>query len=390
MIRGISKHSCLLRCFQQASRRTDFLWARIVGLAGLLGTLACISPAPTWAATDNGGLGLLPIGDQFPPKLQFLIFTPEPVLALPDGTLSVTYQFSDANTALNTQQTAPPRITQATINGGLTTANFPATGYAAFIQMETQRNLFKFRYGLGEGWELGLDQAWISFGAGGIGSSLDRSVESALGAKNPERWSFSANRFEYFVTHNGRFLVDTHSPVDNVPQDPVVSLKWNLSEGGELLPALSLRVAYKAPLDSAKSLPRSLVSSGHDDWGYSVLISKAVGRWVAHFQLGESFFGGEGRDYVQSLNHQFFGLEYRANSRNSVVFQTSSELTVFNVGLESGRSSDFAITRPGEMVSAGYRYAGETYHFDLGFSEDYITDDNTTDTVLFFDLGWKW
>lgn len=390
MIRAVSVLFGPLRCRLHLSRRTDFLWARIGGLAGLLGTLAGLGASSAWAATDNGGLGLLPIGDQFPPKLQFLIFAPEPVLALPAGTLSVTYQFSDANTALNTQQNASPRITQSQVNAGLTTANFPATGYGAFMQIETQRQLLTFRYGLGAGWELGLDQAWISFGAGGAGASLDRSVESATGAKNPERWNFSANRFEYFVTHNGRILVNAHAPVDNAPQDPVVSLKWNLSAGGELLPALSLRVAYKAALDSAKSLPRSLVSSGHDDWGYSVLISKAVGRWVGHFQLGESFFGGEGRDYVPSLNHQFIGLEFRVNSRNSIVFQTSSELTVFNVGQESGKASDFAITRPGDMVTAGYRYAGETYHFDLGFSEDYISNDNTTDTMLFFDFGWKW
>jgi hypothetical protein len=344
------------------------------------------------AAGDNGGLGLLPIQDVFPTKLLFLNYAPEPVLALPAHKLDISYQFSVANTIVNSQyapQNGTPTISQAQVNAGLTAANFPATGFGAYMDMETNRHLFRVRYGLGGGWEVGLDQAWVSFGAGTLDGSIE-SVETVFGGKNPERFSVAKNQFHYYVYHNGQALIATSTPVGSTAQDPVLSLKWNVGEGGEILPAVSLRVAYKAALDSASSSARKLVSSGHDDFGYALLVSKTIGRFVAHIQVGESQLGGSGGVYVSSLHHQIAGLEYRINDRHSLIAQTSSQTSAFNVGNAVPTSTDFPISRPAEVSSFGYKFAGKTFHFDLGFSEDYISHDNTTDIVIFFDLGWKW
>jgi hypothetical protein len=362
----------------------------IAGLA--LAALCLLGGMTVWAAPENGGQGLLPIGDQFPTKLLFLTFTPEPVLALPAAKLDVSYQFSVANTIVNTQA-APlngsPKITQAQVDAGLTGANFPATGFGIFMDMETSRHLLRVRYGLGAGVEVGLEQGWVSFGGGGLDASISQ-VEGAFHGMNPERAALDRNQFHYYVFHNGRALVATSAPVGNVPQDPVLSLKWNLTGGGELLPAISLKFAYKAPLDSAQSTARSLVSSGHDDVGYSLLVSKAIGKVVAHLQVGESQLSGTGSDYVSVLHHQFFGLEYRAGSRHSWIAQTSSQASAFNVGNVPGYSSDFQTSRPADVFTFGYKYGGDVFHLDLGFSEDYNSRDNTTDIVLFLDLGWKW
>ena len=357
-----------------------------------LGAVALGLAAPAWGAAENGGLGLLPIGDQYPIKLRYLTFAPEPVLALPEGTFQLDYQFSVANTIVNTQykpRNGTPTIAQAQVDAGLTAANFPTTGFGAYLDMETDRNLIRFRWGVGDGVELGLDQGWVSFGGGGLDSAIS-GVESVFNGENPERKGVANNQFHYYLYHNGHALIATSSPVDNVPQDPVVSMKWNLTPGGEVMPAVSVRLAYKAPLDSAKSVSRSLVSSGHDDFGYSVMFSKAVGRVVAHLQLGESLLSGVGNDYVPSMRHQFFGLEYRSSSTSSWIIQTSSQVTILNVGNVSGNSTDFQISRPADVASLGYKWAGKTFHGDLGFSEDYNSRDNTTDIVLFFDLGWKW
>jgi Protein of unknown function (DUF3187) len=347
---------------------------------------------PVQAADDNGGLGMLPIGDEFPIKLKFLIFAPERVQALPAGVVDVSYQFSVANTIVNTQfnpQNGSPKIAQSQVNAGLTSANFPSTGYGEYIRAETDRNLFRFRVGIGGGVELGLDQAWVSFGGGALDSTIGE-VEGGFNGENPERRGFATNQFHYYVYNNGRALTATSTSVYNVPQDPVASLKWNLTGGGDILPAISIKFAYKAALDSAKSPERSLVSSGHDDSGYSVMLSKEIGKWVAHLQIGETFIGGGDTDYVSTLRHQIFGLEYRIDSRNSLVAQTSNETSVLNVGTVSATSADFATSRPADVLSAGFEHAGKVFHWDLGFSEDYISRDNTTDIVLFFDLGWKW
>jgi hypothetical protein len=121
-----------------------------------------------------------------------------------------------------------------------------------------------------------------------------------------------------------------------------------------------------------------------------VLLSKSVGRVVAHLQLGESLLSGADGDYVSSVRHQFFGLEFRTTPASSVIFQTSSQSTVFNVGKVPGNSADFQISRPADVVSLGYKYAGPGFRMDLGLSEDYNSADNTTDILLFLDLGWRW
>jgi Protein of unknown function (DUF3187) len=367
------------------------LWAFTGRLAVVLGVISSACTAPV-LAEENGGLGLLPIGDQFPLKLKFLIFAPEPVPALPDHTVDISYQFSVANTIVNTQyspQNGTPKITQAQVDAGLTPANFPSTGFGEYLRVETDRNLFRFRAGVGNGVELGLDQAWVSFSGGALDSAIDE-VEGGFNGENPERHGFAHNQFHYYVYHNGRPLIATSTSVDNVPQDPVASLKWNPTEGGEIMPAISIRLAYKAPLDSANTLPRSLVSSGHDDYGYSLMVSKAIGKWVAHLQIGESQLSGTGIDYVSTLRHQFIGLEYRVDGRNSWVAQTSNETSVLNVGNVSGNAQDFATSRPADVLSAGFKHASDVFHFDFGFSEDYVSRDNTTDIVLFFDVGWRW
>jgi hypothetical protein len=371
-----------------ALRALALAWAAL----GLLGALSPAVAQQGRGAVDNGGQGLLPIGDQYPTKLLFLTFTPEPVLALPAAKLDLTYQFSVANTIVNTQtdpRNGTPKITQTQVDAGLSAANFPTTGFGAYFDMETQRHLFRVRYGLGAGFEAGLDQAWISFGGGMLDANIE-AVEGFFHGQNPERQGFARNQFHYYLFHDGRQLVATSSPVDTVPQDPVFSLKWNLTEGGEMLPAVSVRLAYKAPLDAADSNPRNLVSSGHDDYGYSLMLSKAIGKVVVHLQVGESQLSGTGDDYVSTLRHQFFGLEYRYNSRHSWIAQTSNQTSALNVGNVSGTSTDFQISRPADVFSFGYKYARDVFHMDLGFSEDYNSRDNTTDIVLFFDLGWRW
>ena len=99
---------------------------------------------------------------------------------------------------------------------------------------------------------------------------------------------------------------------------------------------------------------------------------------------------GAGGDYVASVRHQFFGLEFRTSNTGSIVFQTSSQSTVYNVGNVPASSTDFQISRPADVVSLGYKHAGPRFRMDLGISEDYNSADNTTDVLLFLDLGWRW
>jgi hypothetical protein len=348
--------------------------------------------APAAYGADNGGLGPFPVRNLFPPTLPYLNFAPEPVLPLPESALQVTYQFAVANTFINTQyskSTANPVIRQDQVNQGLTEANFPADGYGAYIDLEANVHTLRFRYGLTERLELGVDQAWVSFGAGGLDNSIE-GVETAFNGVNQQRAHAAPNQYHYYLAKDGKLIAGTSTPFHLVPQDPVVSLKWNWGQGGRILPAVSLKLAYKSPLDRAESEPRSLVSSGRADYGYYLMFSKAVGFMVAHFQIGETLLSVRGKEVASSLKHKLFGLEFRSSESTSFLLELVTESSIFRQPTPDSARDDFQISRPSDLVLMGVRYQGKSFLFDLGFVEDTNAVFNTTDIVLFFNLGWQW
>lgn len=341
---------------------------------------------------DNGGLGPFPVRNLFPPALPYLNYTPEPVLNIPESAFQVTYQVAVANTFVNTQYsktTANPVIKQSNVDQGLTAANFPSQGYGAYIDLEAQIQTLRFRYGLTDSLELGLDQSWASFGAGTLDNSIS-GVETAFNGVNQQRSHATPNQYHYFVAKDGKLITASSQPFTNVPMDPVFSAKWNLGEGGRILPAVSLKLSYKSPLDSAQSMPRSLVSSGHADYGYDLMFSKAVGFVVAHFQISETVLTPRNKEFASSLEHKLFGLEFRASESNSFLMELVTESSIFRQPSTDSTQDDFQISRPTDLVLMGLRHKGESFLFDLGFVEDTNSALNTTDIVLFSTLGWQW
>ncbi len=341
---------------------------------------------------DNGGLGPLPIRNLFPVALPYLNFVPEPVLVLPVSTLQVTYQFAVANTFINSQHSSTssnPVISKSDVEAGLTAANFPTQGYGAYVDLEADVHTLRFRYGLSPALELGLDQSWVSFGGGTLDGSI-RGIEGAFNGVNQQRSHAAYNQYHYFIAKDGQLLVATEKPIDLVPQDPVWSLKWNWGEGGKLLPAVSLKLAYKSPLDRAADVPRSLVSSGKPDVGYYLLLSKAVGFVVAHFQAGESMLSVKDRQFASSLQHKLFGLEFRGSPANSLLLELATQSSIFRAPSTDSIRDDFQISRPTDVVVMGWKHKRDGFLFNLGLMEDLNAQQNETDIVLFLDFGWQW
>ncbi|HEX7928107.1 MAG TPA: DUF3187 family protein, partial [bacterium] len=193
-----------------------------------------------------------------------------------------------------------------------------------------------------------------------------------------------------YLAKDGKLLTASADPFQLVPQDPVFSLKWNWGEGGNILPAVSLKLEYKMPLDSADSMPRSLVSSGRADWGYQLMFSKAVGFVVAHFQIGETMLDVHDGDFATSLRHKMYGLEFRASEANSFLVELVTESSIFRQPSTNSARDDFLISRPTDLVLMGLRHKRDGFMFDLGFVEDTNSSYNTTDIVLFFSMGWQW
>ncbi len=381
----VTAQSCSGRAF--SARRTAH-WARWG--AGLV-LLAALGPGLARGA-DNGGLGPFSVRNMFPVALPYLNFVPEPVLPLPESTLDISYQYAVANTFINTQYSktsSNPVIRQPQVDAGLNAANFPAQGYGAYIDLESAVHTLRFRYGFTPSVELGLDQSWVTFGRGSLDNNIG-GVETAFNGVNQSRSHATTNQYHYFLAKDGKLLIASEKAFDFVPQDPVFSLKWNWGEGGKLLPAVSLKLAYKSPLDAAESQPRSLVSSGKGDFGYYLMFSKSVGFVVAHFQIGETLLSTPHQQFAGALDHKLFGLEFRGSNANSFLLELVTQSSIFRRPPADSIRDDFQISRPTDVVVMGWKHQRDGFKFDLGFVEDLNAQENETDIALFFSFGWKW
>ncbi|HEX7926976.1 MAG TPA: hypothetical protein VF678_05240, partial [bacterium] len=183
------------------ARRTRSHYAPRALILALLLTLP-----GTLFALDNGGLGPFAVRNQFPVALPYLNFTPEPVLPIGESAFQMTYQYSVANTFINTQYKgnhANPVIGQTQVDAGLTAANFPTTGYGAYIDLESNTHTLRFRYGATASLDLGLDLSWVTFGAGSLDNSID-GVETAFNGVNQQRRHATPGQYNYYLAKDGK------------------------------------------------------------------------------------------------------------------------------------------------------------------------------------------
>ena len=360
-----------------------------IGLAGAIIAL-CLGVRPAFAV-DNTGLGPLAVRNQFPVALGFLTYEPDAPGLLPTGTLQVRYQFELTNSFINTQSPRAnngPAITGTEVAAGLTLAQFPAVGYGLYVDGETQRHKLRLDYGLADSLELGLELAWLTLGGGALDSRIE-AVEKLFGGLNLDRPYSEQNRFDFYVSRNGRFLRASSTPASTVAADPVLSLKWSWGEGGQVLPAVTVKGAYKVPLERNPTGERALTSSGGADWGLYGMVAKAVGNVVGHFQFGMTHLQVAPDTFAKHLRHRMFGLEFRLSSESSLLMQTVTQSSLF---LRSADPStmDFNLSRPTDVLGVGYKHATADGTFQIGFLEDYNQQRNEADITGFLEWGGRW
>lgn len=353
--------------------------------------LGVVFPWPA-SAMNNGGLGPLTIRDQFPITLPFLVYTPVAPLTLPDGVFRFSYQMALTNTFINTQSplaSSSPTITSVEVAAGLTAANFPATGYGLYVDVEAMRHVMRFDYGWSPDVELGLELALVSYGGGFLDSKIE-TVESLVGGLNEDRIYSDMNRFDYYVYKDGVAIHASSAEFSPVLQDPRLYLKWKLSDGGDVLPAFSLRLAYKPALDSNPTGGAALVNSGASDFGYYFMLGKAVGNVVGHFQWGFSRLGLKDQPYQSRIAHHLFGLEFRTSADSSWVLQSVTQSSLFIGDSVLVNLNDFILSRSTDVTMFGYKVNDHNWLWEWGLIEDYNQERNAADITLYFEMGWEW
>ena len=153
---------------------------KIKGLLVLLSTLLVFFSwrSSTNAGTKNSGLGPLEIRPQFLVNQQFLAMSPGNTLTIKDGESKLSFSIEIANTFVNTQGPTE-QITKKEVARGLTVADFldkdgkTVTGFSLYLDAESKRKKFKYRYGISDSLELKLELPFLSLDGGFMDNSIE-------------------------------------------------------------------------------------------------------------------------------------------------------------------------------------------------------------------------
>ncbi|MBC8259301.1 MAG: DUF3187 family protein [SAR324 cluster bacterium] len=357
------------------------------------------------AASLNSGLGPLEIRPQFIVSQPFLAMTPENSSTLKAGDAKLSFGIEIANTFVNTQGPTE-QITKKEIDRGLTKEDFydkngnAGKGYSLYLDAETKRKNVKYKYGILDSLEFKLEIPFLSFDGGFMDSSIE-SVHSMIGISNFKqggayRALSERNQYDYYVVKDGEFVHSSNQIIYNVRGEPSMGLKWNLSEGGKVMPAVTLKLSYKFA-NTDRSGEQKLVRSGGADWGHYLILSKGFDNWIVYFGDGKTRIG-ENLGFASSISHEFMSLEYRINEEVSFVFQSVSQSSIFPITAASPRSttgenqeqrnSNLSVST---SVSAfGYKFVSGPIFWETGFVQDYNNFGNETDFVVFWEMGVQW
>lgn len=380
--------------------RTFFIILGI--LSGLVG--AAFSAL---AQSKNAGLGPLELRSQYPLTQPFLSMPPESAAPLPSGVVQYSYSLAVANTFVNTQGSTG-QITQSTVDRGLTTDDFQdlqgndVPGFGLYLDVESQRHTLQWKRGLG-GSEISLEMPFVSYSGGFMDSNIE-AVHELIGISNSSNSgafrAYSArDRYAHYVIRDGSFLQANEEPVNLVSGEPVFGWKWGLTEGGDILPAISLKLAYKFA-GTERSGNQALVRSGGADWGHMLLLAKRFDGWYVYLGDGLTRLGNpEGLEPMQQ--HRFMAMEYRFSDTYSFLFQQMSQSSIFpdtsanlyvpdtwGGGRQEQRNASLSV--PSSVIMIGQKLVWGKLIWDAAIVQDYSNFGNEVDFVVYTKLGLQW
>ncbi len=361
------------------------------------------------ARTRNAGLGPLEVRNHYPVTHAYLWMYPESTATLPDGEALTSYSFSMANTFVNTQGSTQ-KITKTEYDRGIVASDFES-GEAAgqvvpnlglYMDVESYRQNFRFKYGMSTSFEVSLEVPFLTM-TGGVMDEYVEAFHAMVGVSDGEqegayREYSDRNKFGFYIARNGELLVANDSGVFGDTflgkrGDTSLGAKWNVWEGGRIMPAFTLKLNYKVA--NGEKGDDGLTSSGSDDHGYMMTFSKGFDPWFIYFGQGMTNFGSNPNWISDSVFHRFISLEWMMFTNQSLVIQNVIQSSIYPA--EGNPSSDipeevrnYNLQASTALIMLGYKLQIYNLQFDTGFVQDYSNRGNETDFVVFFEAGLRW
>ena len=369
-----------------------------------LGLLGLFASPPVWAKSENAGLGPLEIRTQFPVTMPFLAMYPENTATLGKGVSFFSYSYTVGNTIMNTEG-EDRQITKDEISRGIVisdfydkTTNQSIPGFRLYMDIESNRHLFRFKYGLSESTEISVEQEFITHEGGCCWDAIIENWHDFVNVSNDDehgnyRAYVDRSGYDYYVVKDGEFVIANSDHFIQEAGDLYTNFKWNLTMGGAVLPAVTVKLSYKFAKPNRTPVQK-LISSGSSDYGYYLLLSKGFGDWILYFGEGASVLSNTGV-FASRLNHRFTTIEYRWSEDSSLLLQTLTQSSIFpqvgNLRTTSSQSVSFDPSNSTDAAVVGYKgWWGKDWFTEFGFVEDYNQVGNETDIVIYLEGSRRW
>ena len=361
------------------------------------------------ARTRNAGLGPLEVRNHYPVTHAYLWMYPESTATIPDGEALTSYSFSMANTFVNTQGSTQ-KIAKPEYDRGIVVSDFESGEVAGqvvpnlglYMDVESYRQNFRFKYGMSTSFEVSLEVPFLTM-TGGVMDEYVEAFHAMVGVSDGEqegayREYSDRNKFGFYIARNGELLVANDSGVFGDTflgkrGDTSLGAKWNVWEGGRIMPAFTLKLNYKVA--TGEKGDDGLASSGSDDHGYMMTFSKGFDPWFVYLGQGMTSFGSNPSWISDSIFHRFISLEWMMFSNQSLVIQNVIQSSIYPA--EGNPSSDipeevrnYNLQASTALIMLGYKLQIYNLQFDTGFVQDYSNRGNETDFVVFFEAGLRW
>ena len=243
----------------------------------------------SWTTRQNKS-GPISIVNQSPSQLLFLQPIPDKADTLPKGHSVMRLNTTISNTLVSQQ----------------------SSHYSATFDLEMIRTSLEMAYGILPRLELGLSMPVVHY-YGGFMDKPILEVERLFGYPRHIREEESANGYSCFVKKDGKVILSGSKNSSGLG-DPVLRVKGKVWNEGNILPALSARVAAKLPTGNEDRF----FGSGKFDWGLGILLQKDISKTSAYVNADITFPGDAFDDQGISLREFYtvmIGTEYRLTSR---------------------------------------------------------------------------
>lgn len=329
----------------------------------LLSCLVSILMSASSLEASNYAQGPFPTRSLNPLYQMFLVPRPERAVTLGQGQLRLSARGPFANLIERNSSTD--------------------TNFTIDLDMEIFRPNFVLEYGLGWGWEFGVEIPFLHMEGGFLDQAI-QDYHEFFGFPNGGREQVSNGRFSYRVTQNGDVLFAANQETFGL-SDLIFHAKKEFIREREAVPAVSGTFYIKVPTgDRGDAL-----GSGNADMAFNLAIEKNS-RWVhGYLNTGYVVLGATGLDLDPFLNSKLWtwmgAVEVSAwRNHLAVILQVQGDGSLFD---DTGLSELDLINT---MLTFGFAGNEGPWHWRAAFTEDLVPAGPAIDFGTFFEVGYTW